>query len=183
MPAKKLITRDMILNAALVILKKRGYDNINIKELANELKCSTQPIYLSFTGMDELKKELIPMAVDEFENIMKNNNKDGVIRLYDIGYIQFAMNEPRLFNFLFMRANSFEEIKKKILPMIEQSIKELMDIYNISYEEADYLHDNLWMYAHGIAAMVATSFCDWDMSKVKYMLSECRDMFTKRYEV
>ena len=174
MPAKKQITREMILNAALKLLKERGFEAVNIKELAKELKCSTQPVYLSFTSMDELRNALIPMAVAELGDI---------IRLYDIEYINFAKNEPQLFCFLFMRANAFAEIKRTLLPIIERSITELMNTYHISHEEADYLHDQLWMHANGIASMIATDFCDWDMEKVAHMLAECKAAFTRKYEV
>ncbi len=183
MPAKKQITKDMILNAAMKLLKQNGFEAVNIKELARELKCSTQPVYLSFTGMDELRNELIPLAVKEFENIMKSDSKDGMIHLYGMEYIHFAQNEPKLFCFLFMRSNAFDEIKRILLPIIEQSVTELMQTYHISHEEADYLHDQLWMHAHGIASMIATDFCDWDLEKVNQMLGECKGVFTEKYEV
>lgn len=182
MPARKQITRDMILQAALKLLKEQGYEAVNIKQLAKELGCSTQPVYLSFSGMDELREELVPLAVKEFEQNMKASEKDGVVRLYDMSYIIFAQKEPRLFCFLFMRANAFSEIKKIVFPMIEQSIEEFMNTYHISHEEADFLHDHLWMHAHGIAAMIATDFCDWDMKKVERMLAEGKHSFTKEYE-
>ena len=44
MPAKKLVTREMILTAALKLLREQGYEAVNIKQLANALNCSTQPI-------------------------------------------------------------------------------------------------------------------------------------------
>ena len=183
MPARKQITKEMILNAAMKLLRKKGFDALNIKGLAKELKCSTQPVYLSFSGMDELRNELIPLAVKEFENIMKNDNEDGIIRLYDISYIDFAKKESNLFCFLFMRENAFIETKRILTPIIEKSINELMEDYNISYEEADNLHDHLWMHTHGIASMIATKFCDWNMDKVKRMIKECKITFTKKYEV
>ena len=66
--------------------------------------------------------------------------------------------------------------------MIEQSINQLMAVYHISHEEADILHDQLWMHAHGIAAMIATNFCEWDMEKAGRMLADCKNVFTKKYE-
>ena len=183
MPAKKQITKDMILNAALKLLKQYGFEAVTIKALAKELKCSAQPIYLSFTGMDELRDELTPLAVKEFENIMKCDSKDDLVRLYGIEYIYFAKSEPKLFCFLFMRSNAFAEIKRILIPIIEQSITKLMETYNISHEEADYLHDHLWMHTHGIASMIATNFCDWNLEKVSHMLEECKIAFTKKYEV
>ena len=82
-----------------------------------------------------------------------------------------------------MRSNAFIETKRTLLPVIEQSIMELMEAYQISHEEADYLHDHLWMHTHGIASMIATNFCDWNMEKVNYMLEECKMAFTRKYEV
>ncbi len=181
MPAKKQVTKEMILSAAFKLLKEQGYESVNIKKLAEVLGCSTQPVYLSFSGMEELKSELVPLAVEEFINQIKSE-EDGKIRLYDMPYIYFAKNEPYLFSFLFMRENAFSQIKRILLPIIDKSVKELMAIYHIEYDEADLLHDGLWMHTHGIASMVATSFCDWNMEKVKKMLTDCKRAFIKKYE-
>lgn len=172
----------MILSSALKLLREKGYEAVNVKQLAGELGCSTQPIYLSFSGMDELRTALIPLAVTEFENFMKSKNMDDVIRLYDMRYIRFAQEEPHLFCFLFMREGAFAETKRCLLPMIEKAVAELMAVYGIGHEEADFLHDQLWMHAHGIASMIATDFCDWNMEKVSRMLADCKDAFTKKYE-
>lgn len=182
MPAKKQVPKEKILSAALKLLREQGYDAVNIKQLSNALGCSTQPIYLSFSGMDELRRELIPLAVAEFERYMKDEREDGIVCLYSMRYITFAKEEPHLFRFLFMRPNAFLEIKQALLAMIERSIEKLMAAYHIGHEEADILHDQLWMHAHGIASMVATDFCDWDMDKVERMLAECTRAFTQKYE-
>ena len=172
----------MILSAALKLLRKQGYESVNIKQLAKELGCSTQPVYLSFSGMDELRRELTPLAVAEFERYMKTGNEDGIVCLYGMRYIAFAKEEPRLFRFLFMRPNAFSEIKQALLPMIERSIENLISAYHIGHEEADILHDQMWMHAHGIASMIATDFCDWNMDKVERMLADCKRAFTQKYE-
>ena len=182
MPAKKQVTKAMILSAALNLLRKQGSDAVNIKQLANSLGCSTQPIYLSFSGMEELRQELVPLAVTEFEKYMKNGSGDGFVCLYGMRYMSFAKEEPCLFRFLFMRPNAFVEIKQALLPMIERSIEKLMNTYHIAHNEADMLHDQLWMHAHGIASMIATNFCDWNMEKVERMLADCQHAFTQKYE-
>ncbi len=181
MPAKKQITKDMILKSAFKLMKEQGYEAVNIKKLAEELGCSTQPVYLSFSGMDELRSELVPLAIAEFERQVKSRD-DSIARLYGIEYVYFAENEPHLFRFLFMRENAFSEIRRILMPIIGESVRELSEIYHISRDEADALHDQLWMHAHGIAAMIATEFCDWDMDKVSAMLAECKYNFTKKYE-
>ena len=50
---------------------------VYIRQLAEALGCSTQPIYLSFSGMDELRVTLIPLAVAEFENFIYEKRKRG----------------------------------------------------------------------------------------------------------
>ena len=183
MPARKQVTREMILDAALKLLRERGYESVNIKKLAEELGCSTQPVYLSFSGMDELRSELIPLAVKEFGDFMRSGSADGIVRLYDMSYIRFARSEPRLFCFLFMREGAFSEIKRILSPMTARAVDELASTYHISQESADLLHDQLWMHAHGIASMIATDFCDWKMEKVSLMLERSRRAFVREYEV
>ena len=182
MPAKKQITREMILRAALKLLREEGYDAVNLKQLADALGCSTQPVYLSFSGMEELRKALVPLAVAAFAEYMRADSEDGIVCLYGMRYISFSKEEPCLFRFLFMRPNAFSEIRQTLLPMIEQSIESLMRTYQICHEEADILHDQLWMHAHGIASMIATDFCDWNMEKVERMLADCKRVFTEKYE-
>lgn len=60
MPAKKQVPKEKILAAALELLKTQGYEAVNIKQLSKALGCSTQPVYLSFSGMDELRGGIRP---------------------------------------------------------------------------------------------------------------------------
>ena len=181
-PAKKQISREMILSAAFELLRKGGREAVNVKALANRLHCSTQPVYLSFSGMDALRTELGATALQKFAEEMQQMSEDGVIRLYGMQYIQYAMKEKEVFKFLFMRQNSFDEMKQLLRPITEQAIQELMKRYEIDHEEAHYFHDQLWMHTHGIAAMAATEFCQWDMKKVERMLSECELYLGRKYE-
>ena len=63
MPAAKKISRDRILDAAVQVLRDGGFFAINARSVARKLGCSTQPIYLSFRNMDELKAALTERAI------------------------------------------------------------------------------------------------------------------------
>ncbi len=182
MPAKKVITKEIILDTALQVLCKDGIEAVNVKNLAKEMHCSTQPIYLSFEGMDQLREALIQAAVAKFEELLGQESVDGSVQLYGIAYIQLAKKQPQLFRFLFMREHAFEEIRQTLQPLLEQEINRFMKKYRISYDEAHQFHDQLWMHAHGIASMIATGFCDWDMEKVERMIRECYASFSRKYE-
>lgn len=113
MPTKKQITKEK-LNTALKLLKEQGYSAENIEQPAKEMGCFTQPVYLSFSRTEGLQRELIPLAVAEFESYMKSGSENGAVCLYGIQYISFAREESRLFCFLFMRLNAFSEIKQNL---------------------------------------------------------------------
>ena len=181
MPAKKQITRDMILSAAFEMLKTGGMDAVNVKALAKKLNCSTQPVYLSFASMDELRTELSTIAVDTFLEQIQSDNTN--TNLYGMAYIQFAQKEKELFRFLFMRQNAFLEMREALTPIMDRSISRIMQKYQIPYEEAHHFHDQLWVHTHGIASMIATGFCDWNMDKVEKMLAECEQYLSRKYEV
>jgi len=180
MPAKKQITKEMILSAAMELLREGGSEAVNVKALAKKLNCSTQPIYLSFPGMDELRSELTTRAVRYFTRELERQGSAG--ELFGMSYVRFAMEEKELFRYLFMRSNALAEIREALAPMMERSISELMARYRISHDEADYLHDQLWMHAHGIASMTATDFCVWDTEKIARMLADSKACFTREFE-
>ena len=54
MPAKKLITRQKIIDTAFQIVQMDGMDSLNMRNLAKMCNCSTQPIYLSFKNAEAL---------------------------------------------------------------------------------------------------------------------------------
>lgn len=171
MPARKRITREKIVAEAMSMLEKDGYDTITVKTLTARLGCSTQPIYLSFKNMGDLRKTICETAVRKFKNAI---GQDG--NLYGMEYILFARDHKNLFRYLFMRQNAFSEMKAALSSVIERSEKDMMERYHLTQEQAEWKHDQLWMHSHGIATMMATDFCDWDISKAEKMVEEAQNI-------
>ena len=113
---------------------------------------------------------------------MQTECKDQKVHLYGMAYVCFAKQQPELFRFLFMREKAFAEMKQALQPILDASVAELMEQQHLSRERADELHDQLWMHAHGIAAMIATDYCDWDLEKAERMLHDCQEALKKHYE-
>ncbi len=180
MPAKKQVPKEAILTVSLNLLREGGMDAVNIKEIVKRLGCSTQPIYLSFSGMDELRKETAKAAQNYFLQFLQSDIDESAC-LYGLRYIYFAQKESRLFQYLFMRQNAYKEMKSALLPIMDQSIRKLMEQYGIEYGEGHRFHDELWVYAYGIAAMIATDYCTWDMDTVKLMLDDCKFYLGVKY--
>lgn len=103
MPPKKQIFKEQIIDTALKMVQKDGYDLLTTRKLAKELSCSTQPIYQAFANMSELKKELIKKAKETIvAYLLESNEKQLPKELqYIFSYIQFAKVEKHLFQLIF----------------------------------------------------------------------------------
>ena len=64
MPPKPKITKDMILNTVLEITRKRGFEAVNARSIAEKLQCSTRPIFTCYKNMEELKTEFLDLAFE-----------------------------------------------------------------------------------------------------------------------
>ena len=88
MPAVKKASRKAILDAAVEVLRDGGFSAINARSVARKLGCSTQPIYLSFQNMAELKAALTD-DVNSREVFMKGIDHS----YYYEGYTTFKAEE------------------------------------------------------------------------------------------
>ena len=102
MPAKKQITKAIISEKSFDYVRRKGIDALNMRDVAKECKCSTQPIYLAYKGIDELKQDIAQRAYEEFNNCLLKEIKSGKYPEYKaigIGYIRFAIEERELFKY------------------------------------------------------------------------------------
>ena len=104
MPRNVQITKEKILKASLDILIRDGYSTVNIKSIAKELKCSTQPIAWQFGNMDNMREALTQEAVAYTNQKMMPTSTNCIEAFWQIGYayINLAFDTPNLFRFVYM---------------------------------------------------------------------------------
>ncbi len=166
MPPKSQITRQMILESGLELIRRNGADALNVRSLASELHCSTQPIMYQFSSVDELKSEIYS-AADEFHTgyIMDVDfeNEDPMMGI-GLRYIRFAAEEKHLFRFLFQSdkyANSsFSELigSEALAPILAV----LQEEAGITEEQSREAFASLFLTAHGIASLLANNSMEYD---------------------
>lgn len=183
MPPKPKVTKEEIINAAFELMRNEGIDKINARAVCKKLNCSTQPIFWHFKTMEELKNAAIRKARDLYNEYIQAALKEPIpFKSSGLAYIKFAKDEPILFSILFMKDNhninpksqEYDENYDEILSIVTDSS-------SLSKENAKELYFHLWIYVHGIAALIATkteSFTDEQISK---MLSEAYKGFIKNY--
>lgn len=174
MPAKKVATREEILNGAVDILRREGYAAINARRIAKELHCSTQPIYNSFSNMEELKGALLVKCNEIYEGYLQREVKTGEYppyKCYGMGYIRFAAQEREIFRFLFMRERMREEVKdekENLRPIIEL----IMQTTGLTFDNAYLFHVEMWIFVHGLATQIATGYLPWDFDTLSEFIND-----------
>ena len=174
MPAKKQITKAIISEKSFDYVRRKGIDALNMRDVAKECKCSTQPIYLAYKGIDELKQDSAQRAYEEFNNCLLKEIKSGKYPEYKaigIGYIRFAIEERELFKYLFMRNRSKDKggVEQN---SFDGAIMTIMKNYGLYKDDAVTLHAEMWIFVHGIATMIATDYLDWDFETINRMITD-----------
>lgn len=180
MPAKKIITKKQILEAAVNIVRQSGIAALNVRTLAQACKSSTQPIYLSFSGTQELQKEVANTVLDIFNAYIEREIKNGNYPEYKavgMGYIRFAKEEKQLFKYLLMNDGMYESGRDK--ESFEQSVFMIVKNYGLYKDDASKLHLQMWIFVHGIASMLATEYIDWDFETVSGLVTDAYNGFLK----
>ena len=75
MSKTKTIMKESIIDGAFAVFRKYGYENLNARSLAREMNCSTQPIYVNFKDMDQVKKIARKLAAERYQEILGEAEK------------------------------------------------------------------------------------------------------------
>lgn len=165
--AIKQISREKILNSAFELVRKEGVEALSVRSIAHACDCSTQPIYHSFNGIEEIKDEVYKMSLNYFyEYLLKivASKKYPEYKAMGMAYVKFAHDETELFKYTFMtkprvKTNSVDESFKVSIEVIKKTLK-------ISEEAARKLHTEMWIFGHGIATMYITNYINFDLETV-----------------
>lgn len=176
MPPKAKFTREEIIQAAFQIARTDGFDKITARELGTKLGSSARPIFTVFENMEEVKVEVIVRAKELYGQYVADGlRQELAFKGVGMAYITFAIQEPELFQLLFMSAVSRETGVESILPQIDASYEDILQSvqkYVDSREAADMIYQHLWTYTHGIATMCATNLCSYTMEQISERLTQ-----------
>lgn len=183
MPPKARIKQEDIVSAALSIVRTKGADALNARAVAGVLGTSTQPIFSHYKTMETLKGDVIVAANGLYQEYLRKDMEAGEYPVYKasgIAYIRFAREERELFKLLFMRDRSGEVITEdheEIRPILE-IIKKNM---GLTEQDAFQFHLEMWIYVHGIATMMATSYLELEWDFISELLTNAFAGLGKRY--
>lgn len=157
---KQRITKEMVVSAAFEIARNDGMEQVMVKNIADRIGCSVQPIYSYCKNMEGLRQDVI-MKVESFigEYVTMNIDKDDIFGSTGKAYIQLAKEEPHLYKIFILHKRSgiasLEDLyQSETNPHIAGVIAEKL---NISMEQAKELHLHMLIYTIGIGTIFSVT--------------------------
>ena len=153
---KQRITKEMVVNAAFEIARSDGMEQVMVKNIAEKIGCSVQPIYSYCKNMEGLRQDVTLKVCSFIEEYVKTHiDKDDIFETTGRAYIQFAKEEPHLFKiFILHKRNSIASLEdlyqSETNPHTAEFISKKL---GISIGQAKKLHLNMLIYTIGLGTI------------------------------
>jgi AcrR family transcriptional regulator len=202
MARKVTISKEVILDNALKMLIRDGYSAVNIKTLAAEIGCSTQPLVWHFENMEGLRLAIAEYAADyaRKKTAVAGTGKSAVDVFESMGsaYVKMAIKEPNLFKFLYLGESPINspyklndifgkksgKDNKDSIELISEDAARMMITgiaaeTGVSEEGAARCIRNTVIYSHGIATMIATGVFKASEKEIMAMIKSASQSFIR----
>lgn len=175
MPPKPKFTKEEIIAAALELVSQQGIEALTARELGARLGSSARPIFTVFTSMDEVQEEVRAAALGKFESYAeKAMAYTPVFKQVGMQMILFAMEEPKLYQLVYMSENvgaaGFDSIVQRLGDVAQLCVDVIQRDYGLSVPEAKQLFEHVWIHTFGIGALCATGMCRFSFEEINQML-------------
>ena len=163
---QKVEMRDLILNAAHDLFLTKGFDQVSIRNIADEIEYSPATIYLYFKDKNDLFLALHDMSFKAFNQFIVDifKIKDPFKRLTALGerYIDFALEHPQYYEMMFIiHAPMLCDANKdqwpegsKALDAVEYLMGECKKVGHFKGQDVKVLAFLAWSHMHGICSLI-----------------------------
>ncbi len=159
MPKQK-ITKEMVVEAAFELARKGGMEQVIVKNIAERLNCSVQPIYSYCKNMEELRRDVIARAIS-FVKGYTAGRTDSSDPFHSTGqaYLRLAKEEPEIFKLFILHQrggiSSLEDLYR--IETDPQIFRYIMEETGLDAAQAKQLHLNMLIYMIGIGTIFSVT--------------------------
>ncbi|MDF7682950.1 TetR/AcrR family transcriptional regulator [Lactobacillus sp. ESL0679] len=173
MARKKEIGRDKILNVAYKMVMRDGVECLTARNIAKEGHFSTQPLYLEFSSMDELRDEVLDKIAKNLKgNVLQKEYTGKPLIDMDLSYIDYAKEHENLFRAMFVDGKLGS--KRISNTLIDFGIQK----FNEQYEDTDYSEEKImnivvanWITTIGIASLIINEIATFSETQIINVLT------------
>ncbi len=181
MPRKVQYDKQMIIEAAIEMVREHGIGSINARDLGAKLGCSSRPLFTAFKNMDELIETTRQEVSDRFikeiltdETTWTKERENQPIhgtsstREFGIRIVKFAKREPNLYNFIHWRGGEMPDIIKLNEIMAERYSAE----FGLTIQEANTLFTQMSLFSLGLCSMITYGVKEYTDEEINELLTQ-----------
>ena len=168
------LTREMILDAALALVREHGHGALTARRLAAVLGCSTQPILYQFDGVAQIADEVYRRSDALHTAYLTDGLESEPDPLLALGlrYIRFGAEEKHLFRFLFQSGRFDGRTPEELTadgtgPLVAIVAAEA----GLPEADARAVFQGLFVAVHGYASLLANNAISFDGQIVSMALT------------
>lgn len=153
---RKVYTKDQILKAAHEVVLESGFEKFTARNVAKKMGISTQPIYLEFKNMEDLKRTLLQkIETDLTRKFMSQPITGDLIVDAPVHYVEFALKKPKLFKALFVDPKGGGPIMYEYsVEFYKELSKQSRRFGKLPKEDFELLHLEAWIVVNGLVTML-----------------------------
>lgn len=173
MARKKKISKDKILDTAYKMAIKGGIEGLTARSIANAGHFSTQPIYLEFDNMNDLRNQVLERISSDLRThtFQQQFTGEPLIDL-DLSYIDFAQKHVNLFRAMFVDGKFGSKIIADTL--MDLGIAKFNEQYPDTGYDEDKIYDIVvanWISTTGMAALVVNEIASFNQNQIINVLN------------
>jgi AcrR family transcriptional regulator len=184
MPARTAIERATIIAAAIELIREGGWAAVSARAIAQRLGASTMPIYSAIGSMEDLRQAAFVEAALALAAAQRKPKTGNEALDLAVGYVAFARDEPLIFKFVMSMQR---DMGPRLLEAAEnperlggiqdiEIVRSVLGSLSAPEVKEDFLLRS-WIFAHGLAQLVAEGILVMDEKEIVRHLQEAGGSF------
>lgn len=172
MPRKPKYSSQELVDTAIAIIREEGEDALSARNLVKRLGTAPATIFTHFPSMEELEKAVMAKARTLYNAYAERGlSKIPPFKGFAVEHVKFAIEEPNLYNFLFIRM----KVKGTLDDVVEREghkeklVEEAMKVFCCTREVGEEVLENLVVYMFGLATMCSKGLCSFSEEELSKM--------------
>lgn len=170
MPRKVQYSREMIIDSAIEMVREKGPECINARDLGDYMGCSSRPLFTAFRNMDELIDAVRMEASARFLDSVRaarDAKRDGpAAKRMGMCIVRYAQTEPNLYKFIHWTGSKMFDVEELSRIMATQYQTD----YQLSDEDAKSFFDHMMIFNMGLCSLITNDVRHFTKEQVKKIL-------------
>ncbi len=158
--------RGLILDTAMKLFLKEGYERVTLRAIAREMDYSPGIIYWYFKNKNDILFALHAVGFEKLDEklLEPQTGKDPWKRLLERGeiYLDFAMKNPEYYDLMFIMRGPAKMMKEKknwtsglrSYEMLKKDVRESIKAGKLIRTNAEFATFAFWSFLHGMASII-----------------------------